>query len=304
MFLNLIGTEHELTMAYSKEENGMVERANKETLRHLRNIIFDRDVIRQWSIYLPLVKRIFNSSIHSVTGVAPAHVIFGHAVNLDRNIFKQPTASTVDTESMSQWMGDLIQGQQTIMELVKKNLDRQREKHVEKQINPDFTEFPIDSYVLVEHVGGTLRRGPKSKLFPFLKGPMKVISVNGDKYNLRNLITRKEKDYHVSRLREYLYDPETISPLKVACKDDNSVHPVEYIERMRGRPNDKKEKLQFLVHWIDDKTPTWEPWKNVRSTFALYYFLSNQEDQRFHRMIPKNIRYEDSDDEIDSENEG
>lgn len=155
MFLNLIGTEHELTMAYSKEENGMVERANKETLRHL-----------------PLVKRIFNSSIHSVTGVAPAHVIFGHAVNLDRNIFKQPTASTVDTESMSQWMGDLIQGQQTIMELVKKNLDKQREKHVEKQINPDFTEFPIDSYVLVEHVGNTLRRGPKSKLFPFLKGPV------------------------------------------------------------------------------------------------------------------------------------
>jgi hypothetical protein len=190
MFLNLIGTEHELTMAYSKEENGMVERANKETLRHLRNIIFDRDVIRQWSIYLPLVKRIFNSSIHSVTGVAPAHVIFGHAVNLDRNIFKQSTVSTVDTESMSQWMGDLIQGQQTIMELVKKNLDKQREKHVEKQTNPDFTEFPIDSYVLVEHVGSTLRRGPKSKLFPFLKGPMKVISVNGDKYNLRNLINK------------------------------------------------------------------------------------------------------------------
>jgi transposase InsO family protein len=42
-FLRLIGTEHDLTMAYSKEENGMVERANKETLRHLRNIIFGHD---------------------------------------------------------------------------------------------------------------------------------------------------------------------------------------------------------------------------------------------------------------------
>jgi transposase InsO family protein len=74
--LQFIGTEHELTLAYSKEENGMVERANKETLRHLRNIIFDRSVLSKWSTYLPLVKRIFNASIHSVTGVAPAKIIY------------------------------------------------------------------------------------------------------------------------------------------------------------------------------------------------------------------------------------
>ena len=35
----LFGSEHELTIAYSKEENGIVERANKEVMRHLREII-------------------------------------------------------------------------------------------------------------------------------------------------------------------------------------------------------------------------------------------------------------------------
>jgi len=39
-FTKLIGTEHITTMAYSKEENGMIERANKETMRHLRSLIF------------------------------------------------------------------------------------------------------------------------------------------------------------------------------------------------------------------------------------------------------------------------
>jgi hypothetical protein len=40
-FTKLIGTEHITTMAYSKEENAMVERSNKETMRHLRNLIFE-----------------------------------------------------------------------------------------------------------------------------------------------------------------------------------------------------------------------------------------------------------------------
>jgi hypothetical protein len=34
-FLLLIGTQHCLTLAYSKEENALVERMNKEINRHL-----------------------------------------------------------------------------------------------------------------------------------------------------------------------------------------------------------------------------------------------------------------------------
>ena len=37
---NLLGSTNELTKAYSSEENGIVERANKEVLRHLRALVF------------------------------------------------------------------------------------------------------------------------------------------------------------------------------------------------------------------------------------------------------------------------
>jgi hypothetical protein len=57
---DLIGIKHDTTMAYSKEENAMVERANKEVIRHLKNIIFENNVITKWSNYLPLVQRIIN----------------------------------------------------------------------------------------------------------------------------------------------------------------------------------------------------------------------------------------------------
>jgi len=43
-FVQLIGTSMEFTIAYSKEENSMVERANKEVNRYLRGIIFEKNV--------------------------------------------------------------------------------------------------------------------------------------------------------------------------------------------------------------------------------------------------------------------
>jgi transposase InsO family protein len=43
-FCGLVGSATDLTTAYSKEENGIVERANKEVMRHLRAVVFDRRV--------------------------------------------------------------------------------------------------------------------------------------------------------------------------------------------------------------------------------------------------------------------
>jgi len=41
-FHELTGVRHHMTIPYSKEENGIVKRANKEVNRHIRNIMFDK----------------------------------------------------------------------------------------------------------------------------------------------------------------------------------------------------------------------------------------------------------------------
>jgi transposase InsO family protein len=46
--LSLLQIEHELSLAYSKEHNAIVERANKEVMRHLTAIIFDKRVNSAW----------------------------------------------------------------------------------------------------------------------------------------------------------------------------------------------------------------------------------------------------------------
>ena len=70
-YLKLADIAHIKTMAYSKEENALVERANKEIMRHLRGFIFDRRIREHWYKYLPFVMRIINTTVHSSTGVSP-----------------------------------------------------------------------------------------------------------------------------------------------------------------------------------------------------------------------------------------
>jgi hypothetical protein len=37
----LVGCQHTICLAYSKEENSIVERANKEVMRHLRALVYE-----------------------------------------------------------------------------------------------------------------------------------------------------------------------------------------------------------------------------------------------------------------------
>jgi len=94
--------EHTKTLAYSKQENSIVERSNKEVLRHLRAIVTDRMVIQEWWMYLPLVQRAMNASKHERLGVSPAEIVFGSATRLQKG-FLIPLDNNVhfDSESLS-----------------------------------------------------------------------------------------------------------------------------------------------------------------------------------------------------------
>ncbi len=74
--LELLQVEHEVSLAYSKEQHAIVERANMEVMRHLTAIIFDKRVSEAWSTdYLPLVQRIMNAKVHDIIGITRKAVI-------------------------------------------------------------------------------------------------------------------------------------------------------------------------------------------------------------------------------------
>jgi len=65
------------TIPNSKQENAIVERANREVMRHLRAIVYDERVLREWSSHVPFAQRIMNSMVHSSTGLKPCEIVFG-----------------------------------------------------------------------------------------------------------------------------------------------------------------------------------------------------------------------------------
>ena len=90
----LAGTDHSLSTAYSKEENGIVERANQEVLRHLTAILFDTRVSNAWSYeQLPMVQRIMNTVEKTSTGVTPAELVLTNSIRLTSRILAPPSAS-------------------------------------------------------------------------------------------------------------------------------------------------------------------------------------------------------------------
>jgi hypothetical protein len=87
---SLLGIEQELITPYFNEENGVVERMNKEVMRHIRDILFDKRSIAQWGKHcIPFVQRTLNSQEKTSTGVTPAELLFGSPVSLGKEMLRR-----------------------------------------------------------------------------------------------------------------------------------------------------------------------------------------------------------------------
>jgi len=313
--LLLIGTQHQITMAYSKQENSIVERSNKEVVRHLRNMIFDKRVLSTWAIYLPLVQRMMNASIHSALGVSPAQILFGNAIDLDRNLFPMAKEFSISYANLtlSQYASDLLTAQDIIIKVAQDHQFDKNEQHLhhEQYMKHDKfrkhyeqkqdvstsssstkpTVFPVNSYVLVAYPdnGFTSRPRPPTKFMPEWKGPYQVISFIGSSYTLLNLVTMKEEEgIHVKRLKQFIYDEGT-DPRAVANQAANTWD-VERIVSHTGKPLDSKkrntrESMTFEVKWVGFEETTSEPYTNrtLFKTEAMHKYLR---DNNLKALIP------------------
>ena len=147
----LLGTNHKFTFAYSKEENGSVERINKEVMCHMRpmrNIIFDIRVEKHWSDYYSLVERIIIAQIHSVTQMSPAQIIYGDTIDLDRAILRQSYESNpshhIEKIQLFKWTARMLQAQSELIRIDQEHQE-EHDMHHTSIHTAEHTEFPINS---------------------------------------------------------------------------------------------------------------------------------------------------------------
>ena len=116
--LMLTGTEHNRTTPASKEENGLVERANKEVNRFIRNLAYEKEISKDWSTFLPTVMMFLNSSVKKSLGVSPNDILFGQMIDVTSCIFKKAdemAAIKTPPSDLMHYVSNLITMQQRII---------------------------------------------------------------------------------------------------------------------------------------------------------------------------------------------
>jgi transposase InsO family protein len=285
--IRIVGTEHIRTLQYSKEENAIVERANKEALRHLRALVFSVGTHVDWSLRLGLVSRILNSTVHESIGCNPASLLYGNSIDLDRGIFLPLKSIDVEAKPLNEWAANMLDTQSRLLALAN---NRQRDidnKHISDRDNGQITEFKVNSLVLVAYPDGPLGRRPPTKLHTNLRGPFRVISSIGNTYTLYDFVSDKEITVNIKAIRQYHSTRQSLSDRSVALKDKGEF----VVESIVAHTGDAKRKslLDFKVRWLgytsaDDE---WLPWSSLRNNPKLHdYLRANQ----LAKLIPKEHR--------------
>jgi hypothetical protein len=82
------------------------------------------------------------------------------------------------------------------------------DSHHIAQHDPNYTDYPINSYVLY-----TAPTGPSDKLELKHRGPYQVVNKLDSIYTIQDLVDGKFITTHINNLREFHYDPERTNPI-------------------------------------------------------------------------------------------
>jgi hypothetical protein len=171
------------TTAGSKQENAIVERADREVMRYRMNIIMDKRTIDEWGKNVPLVQRIMNSMVHSSTGVRPSSIIYSEDINpsiirsSDSTLNNDKIIGSEEDEPENKqpeqleweddWLNRLKTSQKVYIDKAIESLTERDNKRREKAPRV-LSTFEVGELVLSEQ-GSSFRRGPEKNNF-FLRG--------------------------------------------------------------------------------------------------------------------------------------
>jgi len=284
-YCKLAHVDHIMTTAHSKEENGMVERANKEVMRHLRAFVFDQRVHNAWDRYLPFVMRILNTKRHESTGLSPVSLTYVDGTAMQDTLFGDWSQAEMEALELPEWIDKMREAQSTLIRIAQEHQLEKDSQHMAKATSEEtITNYPVDSFVLVAYPEEGMRKGPPSKVMTLLRGPMRVVGQRDDTYTVRDLTTNRVMEVHVSRLRPFQYDPDHTDPNEVATADKQAFI-VEAVKEHKGNPK-KPTGMTFWVKWegYPEEENTWEPWKTMRLNGRLHEYLRAN---NLAKLVPK-----------------
>jgi len=311
-FNNATGHEQRYTIPYSKEENGMVERANREVLGYLNKIIFDQDIVSKWRLAVPMINRCYNASPNKILGVSPATLVYGSSINLDRGILSEPRIGG-EQKNIREWLDEKLSLQKIVLDRAAEAQRTHDKKHILAGMaaNDKFEAMEIGDQVLVLPDPHSALRAT-DKYLPRNVGPMEIIEVTtldstikgADeeqitlpyyKITVRNSNTGRNEVYPHARLRPF-YHQRGDDVAQYAAKDGQlySIDKITKTSKPKGTSyaTVSAEDVKFLVKWKDfsDRDCTWETLSDLKNSEALHAYLSTAHQGQLRRLIPRKFR--------------
>ena len=227
--------------------------------------------------------------------------MIGNNINLGRGIIKSNMVPKV--QNMTEYMTELAIAQARIISVAQATQHILNAKHIDKQIGlkkkQPITYGVNDLVLLAPHrdsLSGKRRRN--DKLATALKGPYRIVNVQGSRYTLQDLATGKAlPTQHASSLRQFHYNSNIVDPKEVAQRAARE-YVIETITSMRGKQTNRKwnrKHLELKVHWrgSEEKDDTWEPYASVKTSYAFKTYCDNQ---KLAYLLPIDVIY-DTDEE-------
>ena len=240
--IGILKTEKYRTHAYSHQENSIVERANKEVVRHCRNLVYELRKNDSWDEELLKVQAMMNEKTSEATGLSPNKIIFAGQIDLHAGrLYPQP--SIKERQSMSDFMKKQIDFQDNLMKLAEKEITKNNLIHLKDNEDMEI-KYDVGDYLVVRHESGE----PPNKFSVRWHGPYRIIEVED----------RPQGTIYTTYSPSFIQQHPCRSDLEAvrsAVLDDDKHFIVEEVIDHEIVTNNNKQNLNLKIKWFGYKEP-------------------------------------------------
>jgi hypothetical protein len=296
LLLRLLGAQAHPVSAFAHWQNGQVERAHREIMRHLRALIIG-DVaginsVVKWSTLLHGARRICMNTVNSSTGVTPNDLVYGGFADSDEALFQEPMLKPSSAGTADAFVLEL-QSEQMKMVAHADEYQQKRFEFIISRTDDEGDRSLHDGDWVLCYRGGLPHGRPRTKLQLPWTGPWKVVDRSDDPLNPRvrciHAASRKVETFGRRELRSFNADlmdgPDDFAKSAQRDEWDYNVecilsHRPEGPRRLHSGSLRRKDSYQFSVRYkflplsdeAGSENPSWQPYHNVRFTEALYQY--------------------------------
>jgi hypothetical protein len=280
--LSLLKIQQHFIQAYSHEENGTVESANREILRHLRALLL-ANRSTEWHVMMYVAARIMNSRVIKATGISPQDLVFAGRLDLNRGaLFPREIQ---ESQSISDYMRISMESQEAMLRVA---IEQQRETdlaHLKPNSRILPTMFDVGTYVLA-------KRETPDKLRATWMGPYRIthrtVRSEGDVYTVCDDNINKSYDFQVRFIKPFIYDENDPDPTEVLHYDHQS-YEIEAVTQHRFTGSQKSAAtLQLLIKWKGYAKLDWQTFStDIRKVQIVHNYLRANKMSKF---IPQQFK--------------